>query len=175
MTSRKKIIPKIKLQDIEDFLKLFSNTALEIENEYGISAIALLSQIALETGWGKHILKVYNKNNELIDSKNLFNIKASKDWTGEVGYRQVLEYYNNKKTYSKEYFKIYNSYKESFEDYINLIKNTKRYKEAWENRNNFEKYFECLKKAGYATDPEYAEKLKKIANNYFYEIIIEGE
>ncbi len=167
---RKLICKRPHLENVKKFCDDFIQSALNAESETEIPAIAMLAQVALETGWGKHILKVWRKG-ERIGSRNLFNIKAFSSWNGKKGTAKVWEIVNGEKVWvDGEPFRVYNSYEDSFVDYCNLILKTKRYSKAVENRNDPDRYIREVHRAGYATDPEYSNKIVSIMNlNFEYE------
>ena len=134
----------------------------------GFPADVILAQIALETGWGEHILKGKDpETGEVVNSNNIFNIKAGESWTGKTVWREVKEYKDGKTVYVKAVFRRYNNIKESIEDYLKLIKSFERYKEAVENRYNPIKFIKALQEGGYATDPRYSQKILSIWEKYF--------
>ena len=93
------------------FVETHVKIAVEVQEEHGIPALAMLAQSALETGWGRHVSKdIYGGN----DSLNLFNIKGE----GSLGYVHVRtwEIIDGKKVEIVDHFRAYKSYKESFED-----------------------------------------------------------
>lgn len=168
-TTIKKIVNKRPhLSNVQSFTNKYAGPALEMEKQYGIPAIAVLAQVALETGWGQKVLKVHVKGEkDLIDSKNLFNIKSSKSWDGEVGAVSVWEDYNKdgERTpdeYEDAFFKVYVSYADAFKDYAKLITETKRYAPAVAVAKDPNKYVQALQDCGFATDGHYAEKMQKI-------------
>lgn len=132
--------------------------ARQAASELGIDANLLLAQAALETGWGQSVIKQADGDS----SFNLFNIKADKSWQGKQAKISALEYDGNvaKKTVSG--FRAYDSYKESFDDYVAFIKSNPRYSEALKKAENPAHYIRELQLAGYATDPRYAEKVMSI-------------
>lgn len=164
----KRLVCTRELATVSEYSAKFLDAAINAEKQTGIPAIVMLAQVALETAWGRSILKVYPKgSSELMDSKNLFNIKATKSWEGMVGTRIVWEDHDkdgqrDDDEYQAEAFRMYDYYEDSFKDYANLILCTKRYKKAAQNRNNPDRFVEEMANAGYATDGEYAEKIKKI-------------
>ena len=60
---------------------------------------------------------------------------------------------------------LYESYQDSFNDYVNFLQTQPRYQDALEQTESPEAFIDGLHKAGYATDPAYAEKIKKIMNS----------
>ncbi len=167
VTVKKIVCRRPQLQNVKDFCDNFAQSALNAEAETEIPAIAMLGQVALETGWGRHILKV-NVKGQRIDSKNLFNIKAFASWRGKKGKARVWEIVKGEKVWvDGEPFRVYDSYEDSFVDYGNLILKTKRYADAVDNRDDAERYIAEVHKAGYATDPEYTNKIVSIMKRNF--------
>jgi flagellar protein FlgJ len=148
------------LTDPETFIKSLWPLALNAAKAIGVPPQVLIAQAALETGWGQYIAKDQNGQS----SHNLFNIKAGSDWPGDTVTLATTELKNG--TAVKEYaaFRAYDSYNGSFEDYVALVKHNPRYRQALSNSTNAKDYADALQKAGYATDPEYSEKISQIAN-----------
>lgn len=135
--------------------------AQQAANELGVDANVLLAQAALETGWGKAVIK----NDQGKSSFNLFNIKADRSWDGNQTRVSTLEYRDGVARKEMAGFRSYESYKQSFDDYVNFIKSNPRYSEALKKTDNAAQYVCELQKAGYATDPRYAEKIMSIYNS----------
>lgn len=124
----------------------------------GVSPEVLISQAALETGWGKAIIQDPNGNN----SHNLFGIKADARWQGERVAVPTIEYENGVASKQIHMFRAYDSYAESFDDYANFIQSNPRYENALSVAAIPQQYLAGLQQAGYATDPEYASKINRI-------------
>ena len=118
----------------------------------------LIAQSALETGWGKHISK--DKNGD--SSFNLFNIKASNGWSGKTIEKTTVEFHNGMPVKEVAKFRAYDSYEESFQDYVDFLKSNDRYSGALRKTIDPEEYIRSLHQAGYATDPAYADKVLNI-------------
>ncbi|EPJ46653.1 MAG: hypothetical protein OFPII_19110 [Osedax symbiont Rs1] len=149
----------------QEFVDKLMPLAEKIATELGVNPKVLLAQAALETGWGKHMVR----GNAGENSFNLFNIKAGRSWGGEFKAANTLEFKDGVMAREVAKFRAYASYEESFEDYVNLLKNSPRYKEAIENAADPHKYLKLLQKAGYATDPKYADKISSIYNSNVFE------
>lgn len=148
------------LIDRQAFMKHLLPYARRAAAELGTDANILLAQAALETGWGKSVI-----NNGRGDSSfNLFNIKADKSWQGRQARVSTLEYSDGVAKREMAGFRSYHSFKQSFEDYVKFIKSNPRYSEALKKAGNAAQYVWELQKAGYATDPRYAEKIISIYN-----------
>ncbi len=124
----------------------------------GVSPDVLISQAALETGWGKAIIQDPNGKS----SHNLFGIKADARWQGERVAVPTIEYKNGVASKEVHMFRAYDSYAESFDDYANFIQSNPRYENALSVAAIPQQYLAGLQQAGYATDPEYASKINRI-------------
>lgn len=145
----------------ENFVSMLRPHAEKAAAELQINPDVLIAQVALETGWGKHV--IHNQKGE--NSHNLFNIKASSAWQGDKVNVSTLEYRNGIAANEKADFRKYSNYAESFSDYVSLMKNSPRYQQALEAGKNSSAYAEALQSAGYATDPLYAKKIKSLMNS----------
>ena len=59
-------------------------------------------------------------------------------------------------------FRAYDSIKESIKDYVDFLQSNPRYNQALKSTNKPEQYLDELQQAGYATDPQYAQKIKNV-------------
>jgi flagellar protein FlgJ len=119
----------------------------------GIEPRLLLAQAALETGWGRAVPQRGDAS-----ANNLFGIKAGAAWDGAAVEHWTLEHEGGVTAPQHERFRAYGSTAESFADYVDLIGTARRYAEALEHAANPETFARELTKAGYATDPQYADK-----------------
>ncbi|MES9940562.1 MAG: flagellar assembly peptidoglycan hydrolase FlgJ [Candidatus Thiodiazotropha sp. 6PLUC2] len=147
-----------KIDSPEDFVTRLWSCAEQAAEELGLPPEALLAQAALETGWGGHVMQSANGNN----SHNLFGIKADQRWDGDQVRKETLEYQEDIAVRRRENFRSYSSFDESFQDYVAFLKQNPRYSEALSNTQDSESYFRALQDAGYATDPEYANKILRV-------------
>lgn len=130
--------------------------AVDAAKTLGVSPHILIGHAALETGWGKHELKVTDGSS----SNNLFNIKAGSTWKGKTVEKDVVEYVNGKPVNSVEKFRAYDSPEESFADYANLLSSNPRYSGTL--NQDAEGFVRGLQQGGFATDPAYGDKLKRV-------------
>jgi len=147
-----------RIESPRDFVERMRPAAERAAEELGVSPDVLISQSALETGWGKAIIQDPNGNN----SYNLFGIKADNRWQGERVAVPTIEYGNGVARKEVHAFRAYDSYEESFNDYANFIQSNLRYENALSVVAVPQQYLAALQQAGYATDPEYASKISKI-------------
>jgi peptidoglycan hydrolase FlgJ len=140
------------------FVQQLWHCAEAAATELGIPAEALLAQAALETGWGNHVMAQRDGRS----SYNLFGIKADQRWDGGQVKRETLEYESGVAVRRREHFRTYESFEQSFQDYVAFVKSSPRYAEALSNAGDPDAYFQALQEAGYATDPAYAEKILRV-------------
>lgn len=141
----------------QEFAERLRPLAAQAAGELGVDADVLLAQAALETGWGKHV-----SGSARGSSNNFFNIKAGADWSGPTVTVQTLEYRDGVAVRESARFRAYDSPADSFADYATLIKDSPRYSEAEGVAADAEQYLRELQRAGYATDPAYADKVLTI-------------
>ena len=148
------------LSPSERFVRKHQWAAQAAERATGIPASNIIGQAALESGWGKHEIKMKDGTS----SHNLFGIKAGADWKGKVAEVTTTEYSNGvaKKVTAK--FRAYDSYAEAFTDHARLLSQSPRYSQTVATADSVKDYAKGLQKAGYATDPAYADKLTKTIN-----------
>jgi len=143
----------------ESFVSQIWHHAQHAARELGVNVRALIAQAALETGWGKHAIKREDGGN----AHNLFGIKAT-GWKGERANTRTHEYRKGVRQGENADFRAYSSVAESFADYVRMLKSHPRYQKALRSGDNVHGFASALQKAGYATDPSYAEKINAIAN-----------
>lgn len=142
----------------QDFIDAIRPHAEKAAAELGVPARALIAQAALETGWGQHMAKQKDGSSGL----NLFGVKAQGSWTGASRNQQTSEYENGQLTSTRADFRSYGSIGAAFDDYVKVLKSNPRYAEALRS-GDVHGFAQALQKAGYATDPHYAQKLVKVA------------
>jgi flagellar protein FlgJ len=143
----------------ERFVAEIWDHAKQAAKELGVDPRALVAQAALETGWGKRQIKTGDGGS----AHNLFGIKAT-GWKGERARTATHEYTNGVKHTETADFRAYASPAESFADYVRLLKNNPRYQQALSAGKDIAGFARGLQRAGYATDPTYANKIASIAN-----------
>lgn len=144
----------------KDYINTMRPYAEDAASKLGVPANILLAQSALETGWGNKVIQHQNGQS----SHNLFGIKANGQWDGQHARVSSLEYVNGNAKREVSNFRVYESYKQSFDDYVDFIKSNNRYHAALQKSGDGEGYIKALQDAGYATDPQYAEKVLDIVN-----------
>lgn len=141
------------LSDNQKFIQSIANS-LKGQN-LNVLASVTIAQAILESNWGKSTLAV--------KANNLFGIKASKDWSGQVFNIETKEQKADGTVYTiKANFRKYNSWLDSIKDHDRFFISTEwrkqNYKRVLEAKN-YKEQAKALQDCGYATDKKYAEKL----------------
>ena len=142
------IVPKII--NTEDYVKFYSNIAMDEMIQFGIPASITLAQGILESGAGKGRLAV--------QANNHFGIKCH-DWNGKKIYHDDDE--------EQECFRKYDNPEYSYRDHSLFLTNRGRYSFLFDLiKDDYKQWARGLKKAGYATDPKYPQKLIDLIQRY---------
>jgi peptidoglycan hydrolase FlgJ len=137
-----------------DFIEKYRDDAILVGLACDFPPIILLVQSALETGWGRHIV-----------ANNLFGIKDVPWLPGSV--EATTTEFDGEWKVETHRFQTFDSPLQSMLAYIVKISREDRYKTTcWETRKTPLTYFQKLQEAGYATDPDYAQKLIVIYENF---------
>ncbi|WP_448563687.1 flagellar assembly peptidoglycan hydrolase FlgJ [Thalassotalea ganghwensis] len=153
-----KRIRKLDAQTYEqpkDFVSALTEPAKLVQEKLNVPFEVVIAQAALETGWGKKIIRTGKGES----SNNLFNIKADKRWNGDKTHKETLEFENGAMVKKREPFRVYQSIQDSVNDYIEFLSSGSRYQNALKQAGNVEQFLQGLQSAGYATDPNYANKI----------------
>jgi len=143
----------------DEFVATMLPMAEQAAKRIGIDPRYLVAQAALETGWGKSVMRQADGSS----SHNLFGIKATGNWQGAEARAITSEFRDGQFVKETAAFRSYDSYQDSFHDLVSLLQNNSRYKDAVSAADNPEQFAKELQKAGYATDPDYARKIISIA------------
>lgn len=133
------------------YVKQYKDIAIRKMVEYGIPASITLAQGVLESGAGKSELA--------LKANNHFGIKCHKEWTGKKFYYDDDE--------PNECFRKYDSAEESYDDHSFFLITRERYNDLFDlDVTDYRGWAFGLKKAGYATNPNYPKLLIKIIEEY---------
>lgn len=159
----------------KEFVKSFYPHARIVQDRTGISAVAILAQAALESGWGK-----------FAPGNMFFGVKDTDGVNGNEQLLTTTEYHasvnvkypvvisitptvkNGRKLFKykvKDYFRKYNTPADCFNDHAQFFFKNKRYAKALLVKSDPMKFIDEIAKAGYATAPDYAKLLKSVANS----------
>ncbi|NKF50207.1 flagellar assembly peptidoglycan hydrolase FlgJ [Shewanella sp. WXL01] len=142
----------------EQFVSTLYPYAKKAAQSLGTTPEVLIAQSALETGWGQKVIK----GADGAPSNNLFNIKADKRWQGDKAQVSTLEYEQGVAVKQKADFRVYDSIEHSFNDFVEFISGSERYQQATNVAAKPEQFIKELQQAGYATDPQYANKVIRV-------------
>jgi LysM repeat protein len=141
----------------KEYVTKFKDIAIAQMKKSGVPASIILGQACLESGYGKSSLTK--------DGKNHFGIKCHSSWKGEKVYFDD--------DLAGECFRKYKNDEESFTDHSDFLRYNKRYAFLFDlEPTDYKAWAHGLKKAGYATNPKYAEALIKIIEDnklYLYD------
>ena len=142
----------------QDFVQRMTPSAVQASRETGVPAQLIMGQAALESGWGQREIRLPDGSN----SYNLFGIKAGSSWNGKVAEVTTTEYHNGVPSKQVEKFRAYGSYAEAFADYAHQLRDNPRYASVVQPGQGAHAAAHALQRAGYATDPNYADKLVQV-------------
>lgn len=126
--------------------------ALASDGQGNVQPEWVLGQWAQETGWGQ----------SAVGQNNLGNIKAGRGWEGTSTSVDALEYDANGNPYTEQgaAFRNYSSPEAFVDDYVRIVGRT-----GAQNADSPEEFGEFLERGGYATDPQYSEKLARTSRS----------
>ncbi len=136
----------------QEYIDTYKDAAIEAMRTHGIPASITLAQGCLESGDG---------NSDLATkANNHFGIKCHKDWKGPT-------YYKHDDEVGKSCFRKYKNPGQSFKDHSDFLRYRDRYAFLFDLEiTDYKAWCHGLKKAGYATAPDYAQKLIRIIEDY---------
>ncbi|GLR74921.1 flagellar assembly peptidoglycan hydrolase FlgJ [Aliivibrio sifiae] len=146
-----------KFESPQQFVDTMKPYAEKAAKALGIDSNVLIAQAALETGWGKKVIQ-----NSVDSSHNLFNIKADRSWQGDKIAKNTLEYHDNIAVTENAAFRSYDNYEESFSDFVRFLNQNPRYERALQQTQSSESFIKGIHSAGYATDPNYSDKVMSV-------------
>ncbi len=138
-----------------EFIMRLSKPAAESQRKTGVPASITIAQAALESGWGESGLA--------RTGNNLFGIKADSRWRGETITLNTREFIRNQWVVVPAKWRKYASWQASIDDHAAFLKQNPRYKNCFLCATS-PAFARALAQAGYATDPDYANKLIALMN-----------
>jgi flagellar protein FlgJ len=141
------------------FLDSIAPWARQAAQQLGVAPELVQAHAVLESGWGQRPLRVDGG----ASSHNLFGIKAGPRWHGATGDSTTTEYVNGAALTTRERFRAYPDAASAFQDYARVLLDNPRYRGALNTGNDAQAFAQGLARGGYATDPDYASKLARIA------------
>jgi flagellar protein FlgJ len=140
------------------FVQQHTEAARIAEQHTGIPAEFMVAQAAHESGWGRREIR----HSDGSSAHNLFGIKAGPGWKGKTATVTTTEYVDGQPVKTQAKFRAYDSYAASFADYAAMMKTSPRYAKVVANADTAQDFAKGLQRAGYATDPAYADKLTRV-------------
>ncbi|MBQ0748441.1 MAG: flagellar assembly peptidoglycan hydrolase FlgJ [Marinobacter sp.] len=144
----------------EHFVRTLLPVAESISADTGISPQLMVAQAALETGWGRHMIQGDGSQ----PSYNLFGIKADSRWQGDAVTITTTEFREGVPMKERADFRAYPDYESSFRDYVAFLESNPRYRDVLASADQPDVFARKLQEAGYATDPQYGDKINRIMN-----------
>ena len=131
----------------------------EVGERLGISPQLIAAHAALESGWGQRPLR----NPDGSDTHNLFGVKTGESWKGEGTKATTTEFENGVAVRKAQEFRSYVDLASAFRDYARLLGESPRYRAVLNVGDDARAFARGLMLGRYATDPDYADKLERIA------------
>lgn len=141
-----------------EFIAKIRPGADQCEVEKGIPSGFTVAQAMLESGLGKSVLA--------SRFNNLFGVKATKAWKGRTVTLMTTEHINGQDVRMPAVWRVYDCWADCLLDHADFFHVNERYKEALKYPHDSERFAIEITKAGYATDPEYADKVIRIIKTY---------
>jgi flagellar protein FlgJ len=138
-----------------DFVRSMESVAQSAGNSLGVAPDTLIAQAALETGWGRNLPTDASGRS----SSNLFGVKAGDSWHGASVPATTTEYQQGAPVSTQAAFRSYDDTAQSVGDYVSLLRTSPRYASALGAGSDVHAFASGLQRGGYATDPDYVNKL----------------
>lgn len=133
--------------------------AQDAGQKLGVSPDIIAAHAALESNWGREPLR----NADGSSTNNLFGLKASGAWRGDVAHAMTTEVEDGVAVKRTEDFRSYGDVAHAFQDYAQLLLDNPRYRGALNAGSDIQAFATGLAGGRYATDPAYATKLESVA------------
>lgn len=146
--------------DRDAFLGHIAPWAEQAGRQLGVAPDILAAHAALESGWGQRPLRQADGSS----THNLFGIKAGGAWRGDSAESLTTEYEDGVALKKTERFRSYDDAGAAFRDFAQLMQGSPRYQAALNTGTDVRAYAQALARGGYATDPNYADKLVGVVN-----------
>jgi flagellar protein FlgJ len=145
----------------DEFVETLAPLVERVARRLDVPARGVLAQSALETGWGQQVMH----DEQGAPAWNLFGIKAGSDWSGRTVTAVTVEVRDGVAVRETARFRAYDSPADAVEDYARLLADSPRYAGVGGTGDDVAGFARALQAAGYATDPEYADKIERISRD----------
>lgn len=133
------------------FIDSIKESAIQVSSQYGIPTSIIISQAIIESSSGRSLLAQH--------ARNYFGLKCSNNWNGK--------YFLKKDDKPRDCFRKYESFNECLIDYVNILTTRDRYQFLFKySQSDYKSWAYGLKKAGYATNPDYPALLLNCIQKY---------
>lgn len=134
----------------QEFIATIAEAAKASATKMKVPASFTIAEAALESGWGAH-----------APGFNLFGVKADTLWKGAITQQRTREFLSGKWIFVMAKFRAYADWEEGLEDHAEFLISNPRYEAAFAFQDG-QSFARAVAAAGYATDPQYADKLISI-------------
>ena len=134
----------------EDFIKTIAPAAQSSMRSTHIPASFVIAEAALESGWGLSLL--------VVEGRNLFGVKADASWHGDILTMRTREFLHGQWVIVPALWRKYPDWLSCITDHAEFLQDNPRYKAAFLH-TDVEAFTRAVAAAGYATDPDYADKI----------------
>ncbi len=152
---------KVSRAEQQSFIRDVWPQARQAAEQLGVAPQSLVAQAALETDWGRSVPQDASGRS----SNNLFGVKAAGGWDGPSVSAGTREFAGGSANATTAQFRAYGSRAQGFQDYVAMLKSDPRYAAALNTGTNVQAFASALQRGGYATDPEYAQKVSAVASD----------
>ncbi len=142
----------------QDFIAELVTPSRQSATTSGIPASFTIAEAALESGWGMSALA--------MRAKNLFGVKADPGWNGDYLEMSTIEYVNGKPVTVIAKWRKYDSWLHCLTDHAAFLHENERYAGCFAHQYTGPEFAIEVARAGYSTDPQYAEKVTSIIHQY---------
>lgn len=143
--------------DAQTFIALVGPAAQASAKTSGVPASFTVAQAALESGWGESLLA--------RQGKNLFGVKADPSWRGQVLTFNTREFLRGAWVTVPAHWRKYADWQACMDDHAAFLRQNRRYAPCFACSSG-EAFARAVAQAGYATDPDYADKLVSIIDQH---------
>ncbi|HMN43141.1 MAG TPA: glucosaminidase domain-containing protein [Povalibacter sp.] len=143
----------------EEFIAAIAPWARQAAERLGVDAELVTAHAALESGWGQRLLRAGDGSL----THNLFGLKAGARWQGDVASVLTTEVEEGVAVRRNENFRRYADRSDAFDDYAQLLLRTPGYGAVLNAGGDAGAFARGLAQGGYATDPQYAQKIERVA------------
>ena len=141
------------------FIASIAPWAQQAGERLGVAPELIAAHAALESGWGRQPLR----NDDGSSTHNVFGVKTGTQWAGGAASALTTEVEDGVAVRRTDTFRSYATQSDAFGDYAHLLLSNPRYAAALQAGGDASAFARGLVGGNYATDPEYAQKIERVA------------